>query len=112
MKTKVYIAAPYTHGDAVLNVRKAIETADELAIRGFTPFVPHLTHFWHLVLPHKIKFWYALDNEWLAACDVVLRLPGESFGANAEVQLAWALGKRVYFGMDELISGEIENCLT
>jgi Domain of unknown function (DUF4406) len=108
MATKVYVAGPYSKGDAALNVRAAIKAAECVSARGFTPFVPHLTHLWHLMSPHSIEFWYAYDNEWLAACDVLLRLPGESKGADAEVALAKKLGKRVYFDVDVLIDEEIE----
>ena len=97
---KVYIAAPYTNGDTVQNVRTAIDFAESLANCGLIPFVPHLTHFWHFVHPHDIEFWYAYDIEWLKACDLLVRLPGESSGADEEVRIAETMGIPVIFSFD------------
>jgi hypothetical protein len=51
-KTRVYLALPYTKGDVAQNIHKAICIADILADDGFIPYIPILTHFWHLVSPH------------------------------------------------------------
>lgn len=100
----MYIAGPYTKGDVVLNVRKAIWAAEVLASNGFLPFIPHLFITWHMISPHKIDFWYELDLEFLAHCDVILKLPGESIGADKEV--ASAKDKTVYYDVDKLITEE------
>ena len=55
---KVYIAAPYTKGDVGANVKRVIDCADELCKLGYIPFVPHLTHFWHIISPKPVDFWY------------------------------------------------------
>jgi hypothetical protein len=103
---KVYIAGPYTKGDVVLNVRNAIMAAEAVLKAGHTPYIPHLSYFWHLVCPHPPEFWYSYDNEWLDYCDCVLRLPGESVGADAEVALAKKLCIPVYYS--ELFKEEDE----
>ena len=103
MKPKVYIAGPYTRGDVALNVRTAILAGGELMALGYVPFVPHLTHFFHLLVPNDYESWLAYDNEWLPCCDVVLRLPGESSGANKEVALALSLGIPVCYSVEELL---------
>ena len=54
----IYIAAPYSKDDPVVNTANAIEVADKLKNRGYFPFVPHLTMFWHLLKPHDIEYWY------------------------------------------------------
>lgn len=87
----VYVAGPYTKGDVVMNVRAAIEAGDKLRRFDYAPFIPHLTHFWHLVTPHEIDFWYAYDMQWLEKCDCVVRLPGASSGADKEVARARGL---------------------
>lgn len=97
---RVYIASAYTKGDVALNVRKAIEIADELLKLGHTPYVPHLTHFWHLISPKEINFWYQYDNSFLdhwAEC--VLRLPNESHGADQEVERAYRMGMPIYYSL-------------
>ncbi len=98
---RVYIAGPYTKGDVVLNVRNAVLAADRVHALGFTPFVPHLTHLWHLISPHDYEFWLALDLEWLAVCDYLVRLPGESAGADREVEYALAHEISVFGGVGE-----------
>lgn len=105
MKT-VYIASPYTKGDVALNVRKSLEVADMLWESGFIPYAPLLTHFWHLIIPHEPDFWYALDNEWVIRCDCLLRLEGESTGADNEVKLAIEKGIPVYYSIGDLIRWE------
>lgn len=102
-KKKVYVAGPYTRGDVGLNVRHAIQWGDQIATEGMTPFIPHLSHFWHLIEPHHYAFWVDYDNEWLPLCDAVYRIEGESVGSDAEVELANKLGIPVFTDMDELI---------
>lgn len=99
---KVYVAGPYSQGDPIINIRTAIEAAEQLVAAGHTPFVPHLAMLWHLTTPHTIDFWYAYDLEWLAACDALLRLPGASFGADQEVKTAVRLGLPVYLDVAEI----------
>jgi Domain of unknown function (DUF4406) len=99
----VYIAGPYSGGDTAMNVHDAIHAANTLADAGFAPFLPHLTHFWHLVTPRPYAFWLALDNRFLPCCDVILRLPGVSPGADKEVTLAVSLDIPVYTEIDQLI---------
>ena len=48
-KKTVYVAGPYTLGDVAVNVHEAIHVADLLLGLGFIPYVPQLTHFWHLM---------------------------------------------------------------
>ena len=103
MSKTVYIAGPYTQGDVAVNVRHAILAGEELLYAGFVPFIPHLTHFWHLLFPHQIDFWYKYDLEWLERCDYLLRLPGDSPGATVEVGHAEAFGIPVYYSIGDLI---------
>lgn len=97
----VYVASPYTKGDVAVNVRASIDAANVIAENGYFVFCPLLTHFWHLVHPHPVEFWYAQDLGWLEKCDLLVRLPGESTGADAEVARARELGIPVCMGLDE-----------
>ena len=99
---KVYIAAPFRRPDPIVNTNAAIKTASELSSRGLIPFCPHLSLAWHLVDPHPDEFWLEYDMHWLRVCDVVLRLGGESVGADAEVAEAKRLGIPVFMGLAEL----------
>jgi Domain of unknown function (DUF4406) len=82
---------------ATRSIRIGSKAANDLADLGFAPFVPHFTHFWHILYPRPYEFWLALDNQFLPDCDAVLRLPGESSGADKEVALAEQLGLPIFY---------------
>ncbi len=107
MKKVVYIASPYTNGDVAVNVRESFLVADKLAEMGFLPFPPLFSHFWHFLSPHPYQFWTGLDLEWLLHCDAVLRLPGDSSGADNEIDFARSHHIPVYFSIDELVAARI-----
>lgn len=100
---KVYIASPYTKGDIAVNVRRQIDCADELMDLGFAPFLPLLAHFQHLIHPRDYEDWTEIDLEWVKSCDALLRLSGESEGADREVALAEKLKIPVFYNIDELL---------
>ena len=93
---RVYIAGPITKGNQMDNIRAAIDAADEVLRAGHAPYCPHLTFFWHMIYPHQFEAWMALDKEWLGQCAAVIRLPGESEGADREVAWARDLGRPVF----------------
>ncbi len=95
-KKHVYIAGPYSHGDVIENICWAIDMAEILTDHGLIPFVPHLMALWAFRYAHEIHFWYDYDLAWLIHCDCLLRLPGESEGADAEVEFAKAHGIPVF----------------
>lgn len=99
---RVYIAGPYTKGDVAVNVRNAMWAGQALLELGHSPYVPHLAHFWHLLCPGGWQQWIDLDLAWLQVCEAVLRLPGESVGADLEVKRASELGIPIYASLDDL----------
>ena len=99
---RIYIAGPYSRGDVAQNVRRAVDAADRLRNMGHTPFVPHLSHFWHMAHYRTEEDWYAWGLEWLRQCEAVLRLPGESKGGDAEVLEARRLGMEVYHSLNDV----------
>lgn len=103
-RSLVYVAGPYTQGNVSENVRAAINAGDHLLGCGFAPYVPHLTHFWHLTSPHSYETWLELDLCWLAKCDALLRLPGESPGADQEVQFAVQNDIPVFHSLSTLVT--------
>jgi hypothetical protein len=96
---RVYIAGPYTYGDTADNVRAAILAGMDLFQAGHVPFIPHLYHVAHLIYPLSYERWMLLDLRWLETCHVVLRLPGESPGADREVEVAKTRGMPIYFSL-------------
>lgn len=100
---KVYIASPYTLGDVAVNVKRQMDVADILIEEGFAPFVPLYSHFQHMAHPRPYGDWIKLDLEWVESCDCLLRLEGESTGADGEVVYAKELGIKIFYSLDELI---------
>lgn len=100
---KVYIASPYSKGDQDLNVARQIDCANDLMNHGFNAFSPLLFHFQHLVHPRSYDEWLAIDMDWLKKCDCVLRLSGESSGADKEVELAKELKIPVFYSIEEIV---------
>lgn len=98
---RVYVAGPYTNPDPVVNTRAAIQAGDVLLRHGFVPFVPHLTLLFHLVCPRPYEDWLALDNAWIETCHAMIRLPGQSSGADKEVALAKNLGMPIFGSADD-----------
>lgn len=103
MKPKVYIASPYTKGDVAVNVKTQLDCVDELMNLGYAPFAPLYSHFQHMAHPRPYEDWLSIDLEWVASCNILLRLPGESSGADREVEHAKSLGIPVVYGVDELL---------
>jgi hypothetical protein len=101
----IYVAGPITKGDQHLNVRNAILAAEQLRAAGFVPFLPHLCFAWHMIAPVDYEEWMAYDFAWIARCDALVRLPGESNGADREVLEAERLGLPV-FTLDVFITAQ------
>lgn len=105
MKSKsmlIYIAAPYSLGDVVSNVRLACQVGDEILAKGHIPFIPHLCHFWHFLSPKPQQEWLRIDEAILVRCDAVLRVGGISVGADGEVKTARSLGIPVYYSLESI----------
>ena len=101
-KARVYLAGPYTQGDTVRNVSRAISKANHLVESGYAPYVPHLTLLWDLHTHYSYDQWLSLCREWLQACDAVFRMPGYSPGAEEEEKLALRLGIPVVYSVQQL----------
>lgn len=108
---KIYIASPYTKGDVAVNVHQSIRLCDYISSYYHVHVkCPLLTHFWHLLYPRPYEFWLAYDLVELEECDALVRMIGESDGADKEVLHAAKLGLPIFhfggFGdsksMDEL----------
>ncbi len=99
---RIFISGPYANPDPVVNTRNAILAGEEVARLGHIPFIPHLNIQWHMICPHEPDFWYQYDLKWLAICDAILRLPGESLGADREIEYALSKRKKIFYGIAEL----------
>ena len=81
---RVFISSPYTLGDTCDNVRRQHDAMAALMMMGHTPFAPLLSHYQQIIHPVSWEEWSKWDFEWLAQCQLVLRLPGHSKGADLE----------------------------
>ena len=89
---RVYIAGPITVGDQEQNVRNAIAAGEDLFRQGYTPIIPHLNWYWHQIYEHSWNEWIKYGLRLLSACECLYRLPGQSSGADIEVEEAKRLG--------------------
>lgn len=100
---RVYVSGPITLGDLLGNVRAAMDAAATLLKAGHIPFLPHLNVFWHIVHPNPSRLWMEWDLAWLRQCEALLRLAGDSRGADEEVEMAISLGLPVCYSIKEFL---------
>lgn len=113
MKPLVYISAPYTIGATDAHVRKACLVWETLRSEGrCTPICPHWSAVQALVWPITHAEWIEYDLELVARCDAVLRLPGESNGADQECLFAKQHGLPVFHDLNELARALRSSSLT
>ena len=98
----IYVSAPFSLGDQFVNLRNACLAGDKIWEKGHTPFVPHLTALWHAISPKPWGEWMRMDTELLSMCDALLRLPGESKGADKEVAEAKRLCMLIYYRLEDI----------
>ena len=101
---KVYIASPYSNGDKEENVMRQINAFHALVTHGHEAFAPNLFHYVDIHYHFSDEWWLEYDLKWLGVCDAVLRLSGESNGADREVARAKELGKKVYYSLSEIVA--------
>jgi hypothetical protein len=123
-KPTVYIASPYTKGDAAINTRFQCEIFDMLLSTGkVLPVAPLWSHFQHTIFPRRYRDWVEYDNQMIELYDCCLRLDvyfkdgrrkyeyseSASLGADAEVDLFRKLNKPVFFSVADLMEWVILN---
>lgn len=84
----VYIASPYTIGDKLTNVKRQVRAFSALLNKGYAPIAPLLAHYIDVEYPQDYLTWLKLDFEFISRSDILVRLPGESSGADKEVEYA------------------------
>jgi hypothetical protein len=119
MKKRVYIAGPISKGGLFENVARADIAFRELLRAGFAPLCPHWSVF-HGSIFSAGRFvaavadpfpggtthadWMGVDLPWVEASHAVLRLPGESAGADLEVAHAERHGIPVFDSIDAVLA--------
>jgi len=105
----VYVAGPIGD-DPMHGARTACLAGADLLEAGLTPVVPQLSVFWDFLAPRPYEEWIAYDLCVLARCDALLRLKGESPGADQEVAFAEARGIPVFHSKGVLYAWAKERC--
>ncbi len=127
-RKRVYVAGPISKGDLAHNVNQATEAFVALAKASFAPFCPHWSVYCKPCMPWRFSThdaviceatangtvnagmdhatWLAVDCAWVEVADCVLRLPGESKGADMEVLHAAKHGITTYFDLALLLQHE------
>ena len=90
----IYVAGPLGSPDKIgwqlvhENVGRALDVASKLVQAGWSPIVPHQNAYWPnaFEIPHET--WLEIDASLLRVCRAIVRLPGESVGADRET--TWA----------------------
>lgn len=98
---RLYVSGPYraaTIEQRDRNIAYADEVARQLLLWGHSPFCPHtMTKDWENDPNLVVDDFLRCDCDWVAASDGIVRLPGDSKGADIEVQCAADNGKPVYY---------------
>jgi hypothetical protein len=121
-RKRIYIAGPISKGNLADNVNQATDAFVKLAKAGLAPFCPHWSVYSKSCIPANYKGegticygtvngndemshadWIGVDLPWVEVAHMVLRLPGESTGADAEVEHAKQNNIPVFTDIDSLI---------
>jgi hypothetical protein len=107
LRPVVYISGPVTKGNRNWNVYQGFEAQRELTDAGFAPINPIASttypFAWEEGFPHGV--WMEVDLALVARADAVLRLPGDSKGADEECMFADLRGIPVYGSVADLKRG-------
>ena len=110
LRPLVYISSPYSIGDKIKNIHRQINVAHKLMDNGLVPLAPLPgSHVLNEMRWRPYEDWMAVDLEHVASCDAVLRLKGESSGADREVAFAESLGIPVFFSETDEVPSDLLN---
>jgi hypothetical protein len=101
----IYIASPYSGYDdkqAAVNVQ--IDAFAVLRDAGHQPIAPLLSHYVDERHPASYERWMQWCMTMVSVADLVVRLPGESKGADAEVAEARRRGIPVVYGVESVVN--------
>lgn len=96
MKPLVYVAGPIT-GDPFGCVRQSMYAWESLRAAGCVPICPQWSVIAEMVEPQDYERWLEYDFDLIRRSDALLRLDGDSPGADREVDFARTIGVPVFF---------------
>lgn len=98
---KVFVSSPYS-GNVEENVQFQVDIGNELMDLGFFPFTPLLYDEMEKKKSRSYDFWIHFTAAWITDCNCLLRVGGESKGADGEVKLAKEKNIPVFYSIEEL----------
>ena len=109
---RVYIAGPISKGNKEHNYNQAVKAFYDLMDAGIAAYCPHLLMPAHAKIYGTVSGresgWHerfmANDLEWVKASNMLLRLRGESEGADEEVAYARGMDIPVFYSVEDLIA--------
>lgn len=108
-KKRVYISGPISKGDRINHFAVSLATYKKVRDLGYAPLNPMLSMMVEFMVPATHSEWLSCDLPWVEVSDIVLRLPGESIGADMEVEHARKFSIPVVYSIEELVKiGPIE----
>jgi len=99
---RVYISGPITLGNPVTNFAQADEAMAELMELGYAPLNPMLSMKSGYANDFPWQTWIDGCLAWVQVADAILRLPGESRGAEIECAAAVNCGIPVFTEIAQL----------
>jgi uncharacterized protein DUF4406 len=103
LKGMVYVAGPMTLGVREENIANAMMAGVELMNAGWAAFLPQLSYFWDDQMPQAWEKWLAYDLAIIQRCIAIVRLRGESKGADVEEAFANTQNIPVFFSVDSFV---------
>lgn len=108
---RVYISGAIRKGNLADNIKRACDVGRAFAKLGYAIMVPHLSCYFDCECPEayccgsqpqaenslNAVEWLAIDLAWVEVSDIVIRINGESEGADREVEHAEMLGIPVFY---------------
>lgn len=105
MKKLIYVASPYTaktEAERLSNVNRQICAGEQIANFGAYAYLPLLSHYWDAMFPRKWEFWIEMCKNMVPRCDGLIRLSGDSRGADIEVEFALSKNIPVFYTFGKL----------
>ena len=100
---RLYLSGPITHGCRTTNFATGCTAHEELLKRHFAVYNPMLSMMHPNAWQISHDTWLQSDLAWVEVADVVLRLPGESEGADRECSYAATLDIPVVYSWAEAL---------
>lgn len=110
MRSRIYCAGPISIGPIEANIKQGTDAHLALLKAGYAPLCPQLSCYLGGPTPEampcgtKHEDWMGADLPWVFVSDAVLRLPGESKGADMETALADQAGIPVFHTIEALFA--------